>query len=90
VRPALESAGEGITAFILMIIELGKEYDIARRVKEEFPEEVKEVHVTYGEYDVVAKVAVKSLKDLDRVVTEIRSMPGVKTTTTLISSGPSS
>ena len=85
----MEAGGEGITAFVLMIIELGKEYDIARKIKEEFPNEVKEVHVTYGEYDVVAKVTVRTLKDLDRVVTEIRSMPGVKTTTTLISSGPS-
>jgi len=84
----LESAGEGVTAFILMIIELGKEYEIAKKVRERFPEEVRDVHVTYGEYDVVAKVTVRTLKDLDRVVTEIRGMPGVKTTTTLISSGP--
>lgn len=84
----MESAGEGVTAFILMIIELGKEYEIAKKVRERFPEEVRDVHVTYGEYDVVAKVTVRTLKDLDRVVTEIRGMPGVKTTTTLISSGP--
>ncbi len=77
---------QGVTAFILMIIELGMEYDVARRIKEEIPA-VKEVHVTYGEYDIVAKIVVGNLKELDEVVTKIRGMPGVKSTTTLISSG---
>jgi len=82
-----EGGAPGITAFVLMIVELGQEYEIARKAKELYPSEVREVHVTYGEYDIVIKVEVKSLRDLDRVVTGLRGIPGVKTTTTLISSG---
>jgi len=77
---------EEITAFILMVVDLGREYEIASEAKRRFPSEVREVHVTYGEYDIVAKVVVSTLRDLDRVVTGIRSIPGVKTTATLISS----
>jgi DNA-binding Lrp family transcriptional regulator len=79
---------ERVVAFILMIVDLGREYDIASQVRARFPGEAKEVYVTYGEYDIVVKVEVSSLRELDRVVTGIRSIPGVKTTATLISSYP--
>ncbi len=81
-------ASEKVVAFILMVVDLGREYDIAAQVKSRFPHDAKEVYVTYGEYDIVVKVETGSLRDLDRVVTGIRSIPGVKTTATLIASYP--
>ena len=47
--------------------------------------EVKEVITTYGEYDVIIKVEVKTLEDLDEFVFhKLRSIDGVESTTTLI------
>ncbi len=82
------SVSEKVVAFILMIVDLGREYDIAAQVKTRFPDDAKEVYVTYGEYDIVVKVETSSLRELDRVVTGIRNIPGVKTTATLIASYP--
>jgi DNA-binding Lrp family transcriptional regulator len=48
--------------------------------------EVKEVITTYGEYDVIIKIQVNSLDELDDFVfKKLRTIDGVEATTTLIS-----
>ena len=50
--------------------------------------EVKEVITTYGEYDIIIKVEVKSLDHLDEFVfSKLRTIEGVEATTTLIQAG---
>jgi len=50
--------------------------------------EVKEVITTYGEYDIIIKVEVKSLEHLDEFVFgKLRTIEGVEATTTLIHAG---
>jgi len=75
---------EKIVAYILLLVDIGKEYSVAEKVKQ--LNGVSEVKVVYGEYDVVVRVEVDSLKKLDKVVTSIRSIPHIIRSITLVSS----
>jgi len=51
--------------------------------------EVKEVIITYGEYDLIVKVESNSLEDLDDFIfNKLRSINGVAATTTLLEANP--
>jgi len=76
---------EIIFAYILLTVTLGKEYEVAEKVKR-IPG-VLNAKVVYGEYDVVVEVQVSSLRELDKVVNELRKFNEVIRTVTLISSG---
>ncbi len=71
-----------ITAYILLNIRTGKEYEIADKLKS--MELVKEVTITYGLWDIVAKIEVKSMSELDKIVFNIRNIDGVEQTATLV------
>jgi len=75
---------EKIVAYILLLVDIGKEYEVAKRIKQ--LNGVSEVKVVYGEYDIVVRVEVSSLRELDKVVTSIRSIPHVIRSITLVSS----
>jgi len=70
-------------AYILINIETGKEYEIVDRIKK--IEGVTEALITYGMWDIVVRVEVYSLPYLDKIVSTIRQIDGVRQTTTLIS-----
>lgn len=76
--------GAEVTAYVLMNVELGKEYDVASELKKFSG--IIEVSVVYGEFDVFAKIRVKNLKELDKVVTGIRHIPGILKTSSLVAS----
>lgn len=73
-----------VTAYILIVTEVGKEYDVVRKLKE--MKSTVEVAVVYGEYDAFVKFVVDNLKELDAIVTDIRKISGIIRTITLISS----
>lgn len=51
--------------------------------------EVKEVIITYGEYDLIIKVESDSLEDLDNFIfNKLRTINGVSSTTTLLEAKP--
>jgi len=51
--------------------------------------EVKEIVLTYGEYDLVIKVELPSLDSLDNFIfNKLRSIDGVTATTTLLEAKP--
>ncbi len=75
---------EKIVAYILLLADIGKEHEVAKRIKQ--LNGVSEVKVVYGEYDIVVRVEVSSLRELDKVVTSIRSIPHVIRSITLVSS----
>ncbi len=77
---------ERVVAFILVVTEIGKEYDVAKKISDIARNTGvdAEAHVVYGEYDVAVKVTADTLKKIDRFVTSIRSLPGVLRTVTLI------
>jgi anthranilate phosphoribosyltransferase len=79
-----------VTSYTLARVEPAKDLKVYDAVKQ-LPE-VKEVITTYGEYDMIIKVEIDSLEDLDDFVfSKLRVIEGVVLTTTLISAGvPSS
>ncbi|MEM1665601.1 MAG: Lrp/AsnC ligand binding domain-containing protein [Zestosphaera sp.] len=74
-------------AYILLVTSIGLEYDIAEEIKKLEDENVKvTVDVIFGEYDIVVIAEGRDLKDIDKLVTNMRRIPGVTRTLTLISS----
>ena len=54
-------------------------------------EEVKEIILTYGEYDLILKVESNSLEDLDHFIfNKLRTTDGINSTTTLLEARPKS
>ena len=51
--------------------------------------EVKEIILTYGEYDLITRVETSSLEDLDDFIFDkLRTTEGIDSTTTLIETRP--
>lgn len=70
-------------AYVQIALENADETEIKDNLKG-FPE-VKEVHILFGEWDLMAKLEVESPEELATFVMEkIRSIEGVKLTSTLI------
>jgi DNA-binding Lrp family transcriptional regulator len=75
-----------VTAYILIISESGAE----RRIVEELldVDGVEEAELVYGEYDVIAKVAVEDISQLsDFILEKVRPIGSIKRTSTLIVAG---
>lgn len=72
-----------VVAFALIVGDAGKEKKILEHLKS--MKEVVEAYIVYGEYDIVAKINVEQLKDLDPFLTDkIRNIDGVQMTSTMI------
>lgn len=66
-----------------------KDIDVFKAIKAF--SEVKEIMMTYGEYDLVIKVESQSLEDLDNFIfNKLRTIDGVSGSTTLIEAKPRS
>ena len=72
-----------VTAYILVMSESGAEKSVVQHLLElDF---IKDAAIVYGEYDIVAKVRLKDVSDLSNfIVSNIRGVPGVQRTSTLI------
>ncbi|QOJ79479.1 Lrp/AsnC family transcriptional regulator [Infirmifilum lucidum] len=75
---------EKITVYILVNTQVGKEDEVLKSIRG--MGFVEEAHIVYGEYDIIAKLSIPALELLDQTVTNIRKMPGVTKTSTLITS----
>ena len=72
-----------VKAFVLITAKPGAENELAERLRS--LEEVEDAWAVYGEYDIIALVSVKSLRDLDYFVTDkIRRNEDVRFTSTMI------
>ena len=70
-------------AYILISSELGKEDELVEKLRA--VHEVREAHMTYGVYDIIAKVEAENQQVLkDAVFTKIRKMDEIRTTLTMI------
>ncbi|ASJ16304.1 AsnC family transcriptional regulator [Thermococcus chitonophagus] len=71
--------------FILLVVHPGQEDEVYRMLKER--PEVKEVYKVYGDYDIVARISVNGIKDLDKFHDNVlRKIPGIEISETLIAS----
>ena len=69
-------------AYVLLNCELGAEEEIIGKLKE--LANVKEVHGTFGAYDIIAKVQAESADQLREAITwKIRKMAKIRSTLTL-------
>jgi len=69
-------------AYVLIIAEVGKEDDVLKELKK--VPRVIEAYSVYGVYDIVAKVETGDVRELKAVMTEIRRLQYVRSTTTMI------
>ena len=72
-----------ILAYVLLKVGSGLEREACKKVADF--EEVLMADITYGEYDVTAKIAAANMEALDEFLTEkLRKVPGVLVTSTMI------
>lgn len=71
------------TAFVLINAEIGAENDVLKDLKT-IPE-IKEAHMVYGVYDIIARVETDSMQELkDTISWKIRRLDKVRSTLTMI------
>jgi len=76
-----------VTSYTMVRVLPSKDESVYQAVKT-FPE-VKEVIITYGEYDLFVKIESNSLEELDNFVfNKLRATDGIMVTTTLIEAKP--
>lgn len=63
-------------AFLLISTELGLEEFVVNELKK--IEGVKEAHVVYGVYDVVAEIEGKDMNELHEVTIKVRKVPHIR------------
>lgn len=72
-----------ISAYLLARVKPNKDREVLEKLRRLGP--VKEAATLYGEYDVIAKLEVESLEDLDTFIFDtVRTIAGIDATTTLI------
>ena len=76
------SSDESIVAYILLITDSVNTEEIFKKLKS--MEQVKEVHMIYGDYDIIFKVEVKNLAELSVFTMDIRKNFNIKSSSTLI------
>ena len=73
-----------VVAYVLLIVKPGEESNVAEKLKK--VEEIKDVSIVYGEYDVIAKVEMENMEGLQNfLIKNIRAMDEVERTSTMIS-----
>ncbi len=68
--------------YILISCEIGTEHDLISQLKK--IDEIKNVMITYGDYDIVIEAITESTKKMDELITsKIRKLEKIRTTITL-------
>ena len=71
------------TAFVLLNAELGAETEVINVLK--MIDEVKETHLIYGVYDIIARIEADTMEDLRKVIGwKVRRLTKVRSTITMI------
>jgi len=71
-----------IKAYFVATVKRGTEHEVAQRIQK--IKEVTEVLVTYGLWDIIARIEAENLEHLDKIITDIRKIPEIEQTNTLI------
>ncbi len=72
-----------VIGYVLINVETSKEDEVLREILQ-IPEVI-EAHPLFGEYDIIAKVSAKDVKEFSQVVLKkIRKIDGVVSTKTLM------
>ena len=69
-------------AYILLSCEIGKEQELASQLR--IINEIKNVMITYGEYDIVVEAKTENPEKMDNLITsKIRKLEKIRSTITL-------
>jgi DNA-binding Lrp family transcriptional regulator len=72
-----------VIAYVLFKVSSGTEREVCQKLVEF--DEVIQADIVFGEYDVLAKIEMQSLSDLEEFVSEkVRNVPDVLVTSTMI------
>lgn len=72
-----------VVAYILIMTRANSEKKVAEALRASKP--VKNVNIVYGEYDIIARVEVADMKELNEfLLNTVRPLQGVENTSTLI------
>jgi len=72
-----------VEAYILIKVKVGSERKVVEKLKS--LSEIKDINELYGEWDIIIKVQVARIEDLDGLITErIRDIDNIKLTSTMI------
>ncbi len=72
-----------VKAYVLLKVKAGSEREVVTRL--DSLKEVAEVSELYGDWDVIARLGLQKLEDLDRILTEkVRSISGIENSSTMI------
>ena len=71
-----------VRAYVVATVKRGTEHRVVEKIRG--MKEVTEALVTYGLWDIIARIEAKSLEHLDKIVTDIRQIPEIEQTSTLI------
>lgn len=71
-----------IKAYFMAIVKRGSEHEVAKRLRKLGG--VTEVVVTYGLYDIIVRIEVENLGQLDSLITEMRKIEEIVETSTLV------
>ena len=72
----------GVKAYVFCKVSSGSERETCKRIAEcDF---VSEVCIVYGEYDLIVEIYVENLEELDSATQEIRRIPSITYTSTMI------
>lgn len=70
-------------AFVLVSAEVGSEEEVVKELRE--MDNIKEAHLVYGVYDIVAKVEAETMEKLKAVIAQkVRKLTGIRSTLTLL------
>ncbi len=72
-----------VKAYVLLKVKAGSERNIVNML--ESIKEVTEVNELYGDWDIISRLQLEKLEDLDKILTEkIRSIDGIENSSTMI------
>jgi len=77
-----EMTGQLVKAYFMAIVKRGTEHEVAEQLKK--MSDITEVLVTYGLWDLVARIETENLQKLDAIITEIRKITDIVQTSTLV------
>jgi len=77
-----EKMSKPVKAYFMAIVKQGREHEVAERLSK--MEDVTESLVTYGLWDLVARIETNNLQKLDAIITEMRKIPEITQTSTLV------
>ena len=73
-----------VVAYVLITVKHGTNKEAVEKLMQF--KEVKEAHILYGQYDVIIKIEIENMKDLDQfILKKLKVVPNVESTETLIS-----